>query len=130
MSMKMTEIFRGDHGEEVNDASMSEQVRVCFDSSPDVWFRKRITEDENGNVCAASAETEIITMNPDVESALRDLEEKNPEAVRILSDIEDGGFHAILGPEVVTVLMAPMGPMEFLLGEPDEEGSVLSAEVD
>lgn len=125
MSMKMAEFIREEDGAETCDESLSEQVRVCFDDSPDVWFRRRVAEDENGELCTVSTETEIITNNPEVESALLEIAEKDAKAICILSRIEDGGFHAILGPEIVTMVMPIMGPMEFLLGEMNEEGTEL-----
>ena len=93
-----------------------EQVRVTTGSG-DIFFRRRISRNDDGSISAVSAEMEVITQCQDAAAALEELAEKNGEAVQILSGIEDGGFHAILGPEVMVSLMPQNGTMMFLLGE-------------
>ena len=101
----------------------SDHVCVAVNEMPKIWLRRRVTEDEDGNVISVSDKTEIITDNPQVEEALKWMEEKSPEAVSILSGMEDGGIHALLGPNVKIVLMPEGGSIEFIL-ESEETAEV------
>lgn len=123
MSLKLVNITKGPEGERTENEYRCDHVRVSFDNMPDVWIRRRITEDEDGNILSTSEEAEILSMNPEVERCLSELEEQAPDAVCVLSDIEDGGLHAIVGPEVIIVMMPPEGTMEFLIGEKIEKSA-------
>lgn len=126
--MKMEHIvYNGDDAAAVT--SSCEHVRVSLEGSPEVWFRRRISEDEEGNVTCRALDMEIVTSNQEVEDCLKDLAEANPEAVKILTTNEDGGFHAIVGPEICVILMPPEGTMQFLLGEKTESKDRTSIEV-
>lgn len=129
--MKMEHIvYNGDDAAAVT--SSCEHVRVSIEGSPEVWFRRRISEDEDGNVTCRALDMEIITSNQEVEDCLKELAEANPEAVRILTTNEDGGFHAVVGPEICVILMPLEGTMKFLLGEKteNEDGSSLEIRID
>jgi hypothetical protein len=101
----------------------SDHVCVSINEMPKIWLRRRVTEDEEGSVISVSDKTEIITDNPQVEDILNWMEERSPEAVSILSRMEDGGIHALLGPNVKIVLMPESGSMEFNL-ESEETAEV------
>lgn len=97
-----------------------EQIRISISGEPDVWFRRRIRTDDDGNIIETGGDCEIVSSHSGVEEALTDLEKDYPKIVRVLSRNEDGGLHAIIGPEVCVVLFPQDGTVQFLLGEFEE----------
>lgn len=114
---------QGEGGKTETVFCKSDHVCVAVDKMPKIWLRRRVTEDEEGNVISVSDKTEIITDNTEVEDCLRWIEIEDPEAVSILCWMEDGGIHALLGPNVKIVLMPEGGSIEFIL-ESEETAEV------